>query len=902
MGWSNPVVEDWPSHIVRGAVDFDEDGDGPLPLKTIFYGTFGWVSDVRVEGIAAWDGAFWSAFPGGSDISLKIETMVTIDWDGAGLSLPSLYAGGSFTSINGIPAERLARYDGGSWHGLTDGVPAFQYGTLKKLVVLDEDDNGPIAPRLFALGSTLVEIVGSDFVLVGESLPSDFIEQDIVVADLDGDGPEPPSLIRSGRSGNPSVMEVDRWTGTAWQRLGGTFNSQVNKMVIYDANPGGPRAPELHATGGFTQVGGVPIRGLARWRSGQWENIEIPLNGSANVMSVAVGDDDGGGPRRNSIFVAGLFAVPGTLNPQPISFGRWDGEKWEDLTEAQLVRESMAPVTVTINGERVFRWFGYKVGPRFVYWDSRQWVEYTNSASTMQRAMFHYDPDGPGSLGHRIVVGTTNLECINDGVSETIAEWDGRRWARLGSNELNGLEFQSISRFDFDADGPLPPQFVVAGRFLFGGEYYAAATLANDVWIPLGDSRIGSSILEMGRRLSVFSESSGTPVLYLGGRFPSLGGNTAMTHIARWTPGVGWTALPGPLDQLVVEMAVHDIDGNGPIPASLYVAGPLTIGGMSVSGIAGWDGATWSALTDISTGEINPPFSITIMRSFEESPSRYVLCASGSASATGYKYAAKWNGAHWEPMGSALTGELTALAVDDLHVDPASTFSLYGSSGGRLVRWTGVEWEFLTSGPQVAKAISPVDFDGTGPLHPVLVASGTFGNVTFNSPGGIETRRVPGMATWGSRHPYYFATPWNRSIAAGDRLSLKVATGGAEPITFAWTRDGVTLTDGGAISGATTRELIINPVGFGDSGQYECIATNACGSIPSGPTIVRVCAALANGDLNSDGHVDGRDIKPFVEYWTIVPSPESDCAVDLTHNGVRDPEDIVWFIGRLLAP
>ena len=59
------------------------------------------------------------------------------------------------------------------------------------------------------------------------------------------------------------------------------------------------------------------------------------------------------------------------------------------------------------------------------------------------------------------------------------------------------------------------------------------------------------------------------------------------------------------------------------------------------------------------------------------------------------------------------------------------------------------------------------------------------------------------------------------------------ASGSPTP-TYQWRKGTTNVSDGGNISGATTAMLTINPVGAGDAAvDYNCVATNTCGSTPS---------------------------------------------------------------------
>ena len=68
---------------------------------------------------------------------------------------------------------------------------------------------------------------------------------------------------------------------------------------------------------------------------------------------------------------------------------------------------------------------------------------------------------------------------------------------------------------------------------------------------------------------------------------------------------------------------------------------------------------------------------------------------------------------------------------------------------------------------------------------------------------------------------------------------MVAVTNGATGLTFQWRKNGVNLTNGGNISGATTTTLTINPVGPADHASYAVVVTN-----PFGVTAASTAAAL----------------------------------------------------------
>ena len=98
--------------------------------------------------------------------------------------------------------------------------------------------------------------------------------------------------------------------------------------------------------------------------------------------------------------------------------------------------------------------------------------------------------------------------------------------------------------------------------------------------------------------------------------------------------------------------------------------------------------------------------------------------------------------------------------------------------------------------------------------------------------------------------PIVYDEPIDARILPGQDATFTVVAGGQEPLAYQWRRNGVFLADGGAIGGATTPTLSIQAAIESDSGEYDVVVTNNCGSATS--AIARLAvepgAAFCSGD------------------------------------------------------
>ena len=78
----------------------------------------------------------------------------------------------------------------------------------------------------------------------------------------------------------------------------------------------------------------------------------------------------------------------------------------------------------------------------------------------------------------------------------------------------------------------------------------------------------------------------------------------------------------------------------------------------------------------------------------------------------------------------------------------------------------------------------------------------------------------------------------------GDSVTLSVTATGAATISYQWQLDG------SDISGATGSTHTIDPLAFGDEGDYSVVVSNGCGSVTSATATVEIGDALITSDLS----------------------------------------------------
>jgi hypothetical protein len=280
--------------VVRAATSFS-DGSGPALFAAGIFQTAGSLS---ARNIAKWDGTSWQPLGDQDDGLNNAGHALTVFNDGTGAAL---YVGGLFNvvggiGVNGLAANKVAKWDGSSWFRLGDGLNNF----ASALAVFD-DGNGP---ALYAGGSfTSAGGMGANRIAKwdGRSWLSVGLGTNNTVSSLTtfDDGTK-PALYAGGAftsAGGSAANRIAKWDGFSWSSLGSGMNNQVSTLVVFDDGTG----PALYAGGDFTIAGGVTVNRIAKWDGASWTSLDVGLNGWVGAL---IPFDDGTGP---ALYVGGTF-------------------------------------------------------------------------------------------------------------------------------------------------------------------------------------------------------------------------------------------------------------------------------------------------------------------------------------------------------------------------------------------------------------------------------------------------------------------------------------------------------------------------------------------------------------------------------------------------------------------
>ncbi len=298
---------------VRALCSFDDGGGAKLYAG----GSFTILNGVPVNHIARWNGATWESV--GAGFNWYVNALAVFD-DGTG---PALYAGGSFSG-------GLARWNGKSWEIVGGGVrytsSDIWIPSVETLAVFDDGGGNAlyVGGAFTRAGSVNTDGLARWDGNTWASLPafSGFAgnTRTLSVFDAGLGNSLYASIDVRGIGGSYSGFRIVRWNGQSWDLSYGVMDAPIEAMTAFDFGSG----PRLVAGGGFTFAAGAWARGIASWNGDAWEPVGGGLN-SGGVKRVVPFTDEGG----TSLFLSGGFLMQGST--ALVSMARWDHSGWRPV-------------------------------------------------------------------------------------------------------------------------------------------------------------------------------------------------------------------------------------------------------------------------------------------------------------------------------------------------------------------------------------------------------------------------------------------------------------------------------------------------------------------------------------------------------------------------------------------
>jgi hypothetical protein len=299
---------------------------------------------------------------------------------------------------------------------------------------------------------------------------------------------------------------------------------------------------------------------------------------------------------------------------------QWNGSHWTPTGDnlggpvnALVVWNSPAGPRLVAGGD--FSSSGFQTVRRLAMWDGVFWQEIGGgvSAGGEVLALTVWDPDGPGSLVPRLVVGGRFDSAGQLGNTKNIASWDGVNWHpfHLGFNSGTVL---ALTTWDPDGAGSNIARLIVGGNFtteanipLNGIAQWSGGTIG--FWQPMGTGMSSSITTPTIRALEVWDPDGpgvALPRLAAAGTFTHAGGVPAH-GVASWDGG-SWSGF----DTSAIwgtALTTWDPDGAGPDFPRLVIAGDMYQATQLVPMPRYWNGTSWQAVGQFGNGRYVEDFA-----------------------------------------------------------------------------------------------------------------------------------------------------------------------------------------------------------------------------------------------------------------------------------------------------
>jgi len=281
-------------------------------------GYFSSAGQGRANQIAVWDGQSWTGLGSGVDGEVGCVTLLP---DG------QVIAGGRFFNAGGTPVSCIARWDGELWHDLDSGVSSSNYGPLVAALAVTPAGDLLVGGQFRYAGGVPANRVarwdGEVWSPLGAGITGDW---GAVYAITLAPGGEVFVGGEFQTAGAVNARNIARWDGTEWSALasGTTGTNTTGEVGALALLPDGG----LVAGGSFTSAGSVAASRIARWDGSAWHALGSGVApapfGQVFVSALQVRTD-------GSLIVAGTFAFAGGIPARNIA--RWSSGTWSALEE-----------------------------------------------------------------------------------------------------------------------------------------------------------------------------------------------------------------------------------------------------------------------------------------------------------------------------------------------------------------------------------------------------------------------------------------------------------------------------------------------------------------------------------------------------------------------------------------
>jgi hypothetical protein len=786
-------------------LNWDPDGSGPDPTWLVVGGEFGSIDGVPADNIAAWDGLVWRAL--GFGTNGPVHSLA--DWNG------QLIVGGEFTAAGNLAVRSVARYTAGAWSPMGSGLSfsTFQTGRVYALTVF----NGTLfAGGGFSVSSRCIAAWnGSDWVSTGNS-PSGTVSCFVA---FNG------ALLVGGSFGGVEDFHVYQYNGT-------------NSWTVFQP--------------GLTYARPRGVRAMAVVSTALWVAADFLYDSGDKIarfdLNMAFWNDIAGGPcNPRALYNRGgvLHAAGGNCNPgqtgQRVQY--YAGGQWWSVSNG------LGGPGGFIGQDEVHAlgdYGGYFVaGGNFVITPG-DWrvgiAQYNGATWSVPKAASSVA--ALRQFGTKMMVGGSFSTATPAGQAYHLATWDGSRFAQFPGPNAPVFTFYDYT----DTSFPFTKHLVIGGAFNKVGNI---ATRGIAVWNETSDMPPSWSALGSGFNNAVLAIEPYRGRMVAGGLFTA-SGSTTTSRVARLS-GSAWTAMGTGMNGTVRALKAYTDRDAG--RAILVAGGDFTLAnGGAVNYIAGWSesltGGPNFGWGPFGGGFNAPVYALEYFNGSLYAAGNFTAHTTGTAlSHIARNTSSGWVRVGTNTAGGGLDGNVTSMRIINGALYVTGTFThADGIDAFRIARWDGATWSGVGGGTS-----------GT------VLAAGQFGSEVmaggdFDQAGSVQSWSLARYSASGA--PWIVQQPAARSVSEGATASFTIEpASGYGGVACQWQRNGVPiangLTPGGTtVTGATSAMLLLTNTARADSGNYACVVSNGCGAATSAAAKLTVNVVSGVGDIPGAGRLE----------------------------------------------
>lgn len=237
-------------------------------------GTFTASGSTPLKNIAKWNGTSWSSVGTGVKGGVPVTYVFAM-----AVFNNELYVGGIFDSVGGIAASNIAKWDGNSWSSVGTTGTGFTIGTGVVHTITVHNNELYIGGTFSSVDGVAADDIakwnGTSWSAVGTS---NTISGGPIYA-MASDGTD---LFVGGQLttiNSTTVNNIARWDGTSWNAMGNGADKDVRGLFEYNGN--------IYAGGYFYNMDGVAnTRHVAKWDGSSWSAMHVGMDTSVYAFAV----------------------------------------------------------------------------------------------------------------------------------------------------------------------------------------------------------------------------------------------------------------------------------------------------------------------------------------------------------------------------------------------------------------------------------------------------------------------------------------------------------------------------------------------------------------------------------------------------------------------------------------